>query len=74
MKHCFENVGSPRDAGVNNPQDFVDDPLRLVDIDLEDSEIGRMTVSGAGKSDVVVEFSCDDIICEFVQMEMFESF
>lgn len=66
---CKKHPTNPRDAGVVNPEAFITDPLVLVSIDLEDREIGNMTVRGGGR-EWTAEFDADDNVGEWVQMDL----
>jgi hypothetical protein len=71
-KLCRESP-NPRDCGVVNPSAIVADPIRLVGIELEDGELGYATVAGGGLAEPVrVEFNCDDLVSEWVQMDMLD--
>ena len=72
-KACREHPDNPRDSGVSNAKAFIDDPLRLVSLDLEDSEIGIATVSGGGTT-VTLDFDADEDVSEWVSMNLLELF
>jgi hypothetical protein len=69
---CRNYPDSPRDAGVMNPERFIEHPLKLVKVEILDRDGGELTVD-SWWGVVTVEFCADDNVFEFCGTELLEA-